>query len=102
MANKSANLYARIEPYVKEQAKDIFSTLGLSTSNAINIFFKQVILNKGMPFEVKVPQPNIIDISNLSDEEFKAEIEKGYSSMINDNSKPDKNVFNNLRKKHNI
>ena len=46
MAAKSANLYARIEPDVKEQAEEILATLGIPASNAINMFYKQIILNE--------------------------------------------------------
>ena len=46
MAAKSANLYARIEPDVKEQAEGILATLGIPASNAINMFYKQIILNE--------------------------------------------------------
>ena len=47
---KSANLYARIEPEIKEQAEKILSTLGIPASNAINMFYKQIILHRGLPF----------------------------------------------------
>ena len=47
---KTANLYARIEPDVKEEAEQILSSLGISVSNAINMFYKQIILQKGIPF----------------------------------------------------
>ena len=50
---KSANLYARIEPDLKEQAESILSALGIPASNAITMFYKQIILQKGLPFEVK-------------------------------------------------
>ena len=43
---KSANLYARIEPEVKEQAEAILSALGIPASNAITMFYKQVILQR--------------------------------------------------------
>ena len=52
MATKSANLYARIEPDVKEQAEGILAALGIPASNAINMFYKQIILQRGLPFEV--------------------------------------------------
>ena len=52
---KSANLYARIEPDIKEQAEAILSALGIPASNAITMFYKQIILQKGLPFEVKLP-----------------------------------------------
>ena len=63
MAAKSANLYARIEPDVKEQAEGILATLGIPASNAINMFYKQIILNRGLPFEVKYPSGRPADIS---------------------------------------
>ena len=56
MATKSANLYARIEPDVKEQAEGILAALGIPTSNAINMFYKQIILQRGLPFELKSPE----------------------------------------------
>ena len=53
---KTANLYARIEPEVKEQAESILAALGIPVSNAINMFYKQIILQRGIPFEMKLPQ----------------------------------------------
>ena len=52
MAAKTSNLYARIEPEVKEEAESILAALGIPASNAINMFYKQIILNRGIPFEV--------------------------------------------------
>lgn len=62
---KSANLYARIEPDVKEEAESILSALGISASNAITMFYKQIILQKGLPFDVKLPSAKHLDISTL-------------------------------------
>ncbi len=56
MATKSANLYARIEPDVKEQAEGILAALGIPASNAINMFYKQIILQRGLPFELMSPE----------------------------------------------
>ena len=52
--NKTANLYARIEPDVKEQGENVLETLGISVSSAINMFYKQIILQQGIPFDVKL------------------------------------------------
>lgn len=60
MATKSANLYARIEPDVKEKAESILSTLGIPASSAINMFYKQIILQRGLPFEVKYHLPDLL------------------------------------------
>ena len=76
MATKSANLYARIEPDVKEKAESILATLGIPASSAINMFYKQIILQRGLPFEVKIPSARPVDISTLSEVEFNEELEK--------------------------
>lgn len=79
MATKSANLYARIEPEVKEQAEGILAALGIPASNAINMFYKQIILQRGLPFEVKMPSARPVGISALSEAQMNAELEKGYA-----------------------
>ena len=76
MATKSANLYAVIEPDVKEKAERILSALGIPASSAINMFYKQIILQRGLPFEVKIPFDRPVDISTLSEAEFNEELRK--------------------------
>lgn len=77
---KSANLYARIEPDVKEQAETILNALGIPASNAITMFYKQIILQKGLPFEVKLPE-HPLDVSRMTAEQLNIELEKGYADM---------------------
>ena len=102
MAAKSANLYARIEPDIKEQAERILSTLGIPASIAINMFYKQIILQRGLPFEVKIPSTRPVDMSSLSTEEINAELEKGYADMIAGRTKSASKVFADIRKDYNL
>ena len=53
--NKSATIRARIEPDLKNKAERVFRELGLSATQAINLFYKQVELRNGLPFEVVIP-----------------------------------------------
>lgn len=53
--SKTATVRARIEPDLKEEVEKLFHELGISTTDAINIFFKQVKLRHGLPFEVVLP-----------------------------------------------
>ena len=55
MAIKSSNVTARVEPEIKEKAEEILSKLGISASNGINIFYRQVILWNGLPFRPTIP-----------------------------------------------
>lgn len=102
MAAKSANLYARIEPDVKEQAESILSALGIPASNAINMFYKQIILQKGLPFSVKLPAKQPTAMGALTKEELNAEIEKGYAEMLEGKSEPVEKVFADIRKDHGL
>ncbi len=102
MAAKTANLYARIEPDVKEQAESILSTLGIPTSNAINMFYKQIILQRGLPFEVKIPTSRPIVMSDLSEEELDAELEKGYQDVKAERTREASTVFESIRKDYNL
>jgi DNA-damage-inducible protein J len=102
MAAKSANLYARIEPEVKEQAESILSALGIPASNAINMFYKQIILQRGLPFEVKIPSTRPVDMSTLSEEEMNAELEKGYADMKAGRTKSASKVFADIRRDYNL
>lgn len=52
---KSAVVRARIEPELKEHAETILERLGLNPTQAITIFYRQVELRDGLPFEVSIP-----------------------------------------------
>jgi DNA-damage-inducible protein J len=73
---KTAVIHARTQADIKKQAENILKMLGLSTTEAINIFLCQVIINKGLPFEVKIPNKetiramkdtNLIKAENIED-----------------------------------
>jgi DNA-damage-inducible protein J len=54
MANEGM-IRVRIEPQLKAEAEDIFRELGLSITEAITLFYRQVKLKRGLPFEIHVP-----------------------------------------------
>ena len=53
--NKTATVRARIEPDLKERAEEVFHRLGLNATQAITLFYRQVELREGLPFDVVVP-----------------------------------------------
>ncbi len=99
---KSANLYARIEPEVKEQAESILSALGIPASNAINMFYKQIIMHRGLPFDVKIPTEKPLNMAVLSEEQFHAELEKGYADMKAGRTKDARQAFADIRKDYGL
>jgi len=48
-------IHARIEPKLKRSAERVFSEIGMSTTEAIRLFLKQVELHRGLPFSVSIP-----------------------------------------------
>lgn len=55
MAVKTANVLARVEPDVKEQAETILAKLGVPASTVINMLYKQIIMTRSIPFSLSVP-----------------------------------------------
>ena len=53
--NKSATVRARIEPHLKKKAEGLLEEMGLSATQAITIFYRQITLRKGLPFDVVIP-----------------------------------------------
>lgn len=100
--SKTANLNVWIEPDVKTQAERILATLGISGAEAINLFYKQIILQKGIPFELKIPRNPIVDASNITENRMNSELEKGYTETLNGKAKSAKEVFANIRKDYQI
>jgi len=52
---KTAMIRARMEPGLKSEAELVLAEIGLSPAEAIRLFYKQVSLHKGLPFEVRIP-----------------------------------------------
>ncbi len=57
MANKG-NMTLRIEPELKKQAAALFKVLGMDLSTATGIFYRQALRHNGLPFDVKIDEPN--------------------------------------------
>lgn len=53
--SKSAMIHARLEPDLKEEAEAILEKLGLSMTAAMNLFCRQVVMRKGIPFSIEIP-----------------------------------------------
>ena len=102
MTQKSANIYARNEPDLKKEAEDILSSLGISASSAINMFYNQIVIKKGIPFDVTLSSNKLVDMSIINDEQLSAELEKGYKQIKEGNARSAKEAFAHLYEKYNL
>jgi DNA-damage-inducible protein J len=64
---KSAMIRARIEPELKGNVETILKELGLSATEAITLFYNQIRLKKGIPFDIKIPNATTIKTFNDTD-----------------------------------
>ncbi len=99
---KTTNIYVRLEPGLKEQAEDVLGQLGIPVSNAVNIFLKQVVMHRGIPFDVKLPTAKPIGVRGLTESELDAELDKGYADLMQGNTKPATFAFSDIRKDYGI
>lgn len=99
---KTTNIYVRLEPGLKEEAEAILSQLGIPVSNAVNIFLKQVVMHKGLPFDVKLPAKRPTAVADLTKEELNAELEKGYADLRKGNYKSSEQTFADIRKEYGL
>ena len=80
-ATRTASIYTRVDPDTKEQAEAILTQLGIPMSNAIGMFLKQVVIQKGIPFEMRLPSAKPIVIGELTREQFDIEMQKGMDDI---------------------
>jgi DNA-damage-inducible protein J len=57
---KTAVITARMEPELKHDAEEVFKELGLTTTQAITLFYRQVELERGLPFAVRLPSKETV------------------------------------------
>ena len=65
---RTAMINARTERELKNEVEEILHSLGLSTTEAINIFFRQVKLRRGLPFPIEIPNEETIAAFRESEE----------------------------------
>ncbi len=81
---RTATVFARVELEIKEQAERILDQLGIPMSNAVGMFLRQVVLQRGIPFEMKLPAKRSLAMGELTKEQFDAELLKGLDDIEND------------------
>jgi len=79
---RTSNVFACVEPEIKEQAEQVLRQLGLPMSNAIGLFLHQVIIQRGIPFDVKLPARKPVEIGAMNAVELNAELEEGYADVV--------------------
>ena len=80
-ATRTANIYTRVDPETKAQAEQILDQLGIPMSNAIGMFLKQIVLQQGIPFEMKLHTKKPLAMGSMTKENFDLEMQKGMDDI---------------------
>ncbi len=80
-ATRTANIYTRVDPETKAQAEQILDQLGIPMSNAIGMFLKQIVLQQGIPFEMKLHTKKPLTMGSMTKENFDLEMQKGMDDI---------------------
>lgn len=99
---KTANLYARIEPELKNEAEAILSGLGVPVSNAINMFYRQIVIHRGLPFAVQFPVRQLPNTAMMTDVELDAEVSRGFDDIAAGRKRPLKEVAASLAREFSL
>lgn len=96
---KTANVNVRIQENIKKQAEEILKTIGISRATAIDIFYRQIILNKGIPFSLTIPKSLPIR-EDMDEQEFNTMIGTGYLQAITGQTHDIEEVFKELEEEN--
>ena len=92
---KNANVNVRIQENIKQQAEQILETIGITRATAIDMFYRQIILNKGIPFSLTIPK-SLLAQDDMNEKTFNALMAKGYDQAAQSDVYPIDDVFKEL------
>ena len=98
MATKTANVTARIQPNIKEQAEAILDRLGIPVSVFIDMTYRQVIMRDGVPFSLDIPD-KLVTRDSITQAEFDMMMHTGLAQAIMNDSVSVDEAFSQLKSK---
>lgn len=96
MATKTANVTARIQPNIKEQAEAILDRLGIPVSVFIDMTYRQVIMRDGVPFSLDIPD-KLATRDSITQAEFDTMMQTGLAQAKKNDSVSVDEAFNQLK-----
>lgn len=78
---RTDNINIRVEPKLKKEVEETLNDLGMNITDAVTIFFKQIIMTESIPFMIKKPKLNTETIKAIEDAEKGINLSKGYTDL---------------------
>ena len=99
---RTSNVFARVEPELKEQAEQVLSQLGIPMSNAVSMFLRQVVLQRGIPFEMKLPKKQPLVYGQLTKAQLDIVLEEGMEDIRAGRTYEAQEVLDELRRDYGL
>lgn len=99
---KTATVYARVEPEVKEQAEAILDEIGVPVSVVIGMLYRQIIRKNGIPLDLSLPVERPKSIHEMTKEEFDAGMEQSFEDLKSGRCTPAEEFFEEFKRRHDI
>lgn len=96
MASKTANVTARVQPEIKEQAERVLEKIGLPVSVLIDTLYRQIIMTGGVPYSLSIPKIQTLD--EMSQSQFDAMMQKGYDEALAEKGSSLEEAFDEINK----
>ncbi len=78
---RTDNINIRVEPKLKKEVEKTLNDLGMNITDAVTVFFKQIIMTESIPFMIKKPRLNAETIQAIKDAEKGINLSKGYTDL---------------------
>ena len=94
----TTSMTIRMDPEIKKQSQELFHSLGLDMTTATNLFLRQSLMHRGLPFAVQQPLRMPLSLETLSAAELDQELQKGYDDITAGRTKPVNQAFAEIRR----
>ena len=103
MTTQTIQVTFRTDETLKKEAEMLFTQMGLNMTTALNVFLRQAVLERAIPFQPKARTiTHVPDFTRLSEEEKNSEIQKGFDSMKAGRMISSEQLRENLQRKYGI
>ena len=99
---KQASVFTRVDPSVKEQAEKVLEQLGISMATAMEIYLRQIEMQRKIPFEMALPNEQPVAQGALTDAQFNALMDRAMTQYANGECAPLEEFEARLRTEYGI
>lgn len=99
---KNVSVFARVDPIVKEQAESVLGQLGISMATAMEIYLRQIAMQRKIPFDIALPSAQPIAFGALTDAQFNGLMEQSFAEYKQGETVAAQNVAEEMHRKYGI